>query len=91
MRRNAAALGAALSARGMALATGGTDNHLVLWDVRPLGLTGGKMEKLLEVRPALIAFPPPIFFQDEERGRGGGGQLTLGGGRRRHPSALVRA
>ena len=42
VRRNAAALGAALTARGFTLVTGGTDNHLVLWDLRPLGLTGSK-------------------------------------------------
>jgi hypothetical protein len=23
--------------------TGGTDNHLILWDLRPLGITGGKV------------------------------------------------
>jgi len=37
-----------LLARGYTLATGGSDNHLLLWDVRPQGLTGNKMEKLLE-------------------------------------------
>ena len=26
----------------------GTDNHLILWDLRPQGLTGSKMEKVLE-------------------------------------------
>jgi glycine hydroxymethyltransferase len=31
------------------LATGGTDNHLMLWDVRSLGLTGSKVEKVLEL------------------------------------------
>jgi glycine hydroxymethyltransferase len=41
---NAKALAEALTSKGYALATGGTDNHLVLWDVRPLGLTGGKIE-----------------------------------------------
>jgi glycine hydroxymethyltransferase len=46
--RNSAALGAALLNRGFTLATGGTDNHLVLWDLRPLGVTGSKLEKLLE-------------------------------------------
>ena len=33
---------------GHEVATGGTDNHLLLWDLRPKGLTGSKMEKLLE-------------------------------------------
>lgn len=46
--RNSAALGEALVKRGFTLTTGGTDNHLVLWDLRPLGLTGSKIEKLLE-------------------------------------------
>ena len=27
---------------------GGTDNHLILWDLRPHGFTGSKMEKLCE-------------------------------------------
>ena len=45
---NAAALGSALSSRGYKLVTGGTDNHLVLWDLRPLGLTGSKMEKVCD-------------------------------------------
>ncbi|MFN4352980.1 MAG: hypothetical protein ACK4F6_19460, partial [Hylemonella sp.] len=31
------------------LATGGTDNHLLLWDLRPQGLTGSKLEKLCEL------------------------------------------
>ena len=35
VRANAAALGVALSKRGYKLVTGGTDNHLVLWDLRP--------------------------------------------------------
>lgn len=37
---NAQALGAALIARGFTLCTGGTDNHLVLVDLQPQGLTG---------------------------------------------------
>jgi len=45
---NAKALGEGLQRRGHTLATGGTDNHLVLWDVRPLGLTGSKLDKVLE-------------------------------------------
>ena len=45
---NAKALGEGLQRRGHTLATGGTDNHLILWDVRPLGLTGAKVDKILE-------------------------------------------
>mmetsp|Transcript_68455 Transcript_68455/g.190339 ORF Transcript_68455/g.190339 Transcript_68455/m.190339 type:complete len:402 (+) Transcript_68455:82-1287(+) len=48
IKANAAALAASLKKRGYTLATGGTDNHLVLWNVRELGLTGSKLEKLLE-------------------------------------------
>ena len=45
---NAKALGEGLEKRGHTLATGGTDNHLLLWDVRPLGLTGAKVDMVLE-------------------------------------------
>jgi len=34
---------------GYKLATNGTDNHLILLDVRPLGLTGSKVEKVCEL------------------------------------------
>jgi glycine/serine hydroxymethyltransferase len=34
---------------GYKLQTGGTDNHLVLWDLRPLGLTGSKVEKVCDL------------------------------------------
>lgn len=34
-----------MSKRGHQLVTGGTDNHLLLLDVRPHGLTGSKLEK----------------------------------------------
>lgn len=42
---NAKALGAKLVSMGYTLATGGTDNHLVLWDLKPQGITGSKFEK----------------------------------------------
>merc|ERR1719181_1393098 len=45
---NAQALAEALKAKGHKLASDGTDNHLVLWDLRPHGLTGGKVEKVCE-------------------------------------------
>src|SRR6185295_14500602 len=35
VRANAKALGEALTGYGYKLVTGGTDNHLVLWDLRP--------------------------------------------------------
>ena len=47
---NAQALSKGLMDRGHTLATGGTDNHLMLWDVRTsFGLTGSKVEKVLEM------------------------------------------
>lgn len=46
---NAAALAEQLAIRGYSLVTGGTDNHLVLWNLRPLGITGSKFEKLAEI------------------------------------------
>ncbi|KAL3738149.1 hypothetical protein ACJRO7_019650 [Eucalyptus globulus] len=46
VKANAVALGNYLMNKGYKLVTGGTDNHLVLWDLRPLGLTGNKVEKL---------------------------------------------
>jgi glycine hydroxymethyltransferase len=45
---NAKALASALIAKGHKLASDGTDNHLVLWDLRPHGLTGGKVEKVCD-------------------------------------------
>merc|ERR1711871_880839 len=45
---NARTLAEALMAKGHKLASNGTDNHLVLWDLRPHGLTGGKVEKVCE-------------------------------------------
>merc|ERR1712137_1462891 len=46
---NARTLGETLMAKGHKLASDGTDNHLVLWDLRPHGLTGSKVEKVCEV------------------------------------------
>ncbi|PRP77226.1 serine hydroxymethyltransferase [Planoprotostelium fungivorum] len=48
IQKNARRLAEELSKLGYKLVTGGTDNHLVLWDVRPQGLTGSKLEKLYE-------------------------------------------
>jgi glycine hydroxymethyltransferase len=45
---NAQALGEVLKEGGVDLVTGGTDNHLLLVDLRPKGLTGTQAEKALE-------------------------------------------
>ena len=45
---NAQALASEMMALGHKLASDGTDNHLVLWDLRPHGLTGSKVEKVCE-------------------------------------------
>jgi glycine hydroxymethyltransferase len=41
---NAAALASGLAAEGMRVVSGGTDTHLALLDVRPLGVTGAEAE-----------------------------------------------
>jgi len=47
---NARALGNGLIKRGYKLVTGGTDNHIILWDVKSTtGLTGSKVERVLEL------------------------------------------
>lgn len=48
VKRNAVALAEGLRARGHKVVTDGTENHLVLWDVRPHDVTGSKVEKVLE-------------------------------------------
>jgi glycine hydroxymethyltransferase len=49
VRANARALGDRLMKHGYKLVTDGTDNHLVLWDLRPEGITGSKMEKVCDL------------------------------------------
>lgn len=48
VRLNSHALGEALKSKGYVLATGGTVNHLLLWDLRPTGLTGSKMQTICD-------------------------------------------
>merc|ERR1711933_605490 len=45
---NAKTLATVLTSKGYKLATDGTENHLVLWDLRPQGLTGSKLEKICD-------------------------------------------
>jgi len=60
---NAARFASVLSARGFDMVSGGTDNHLMLLDLRSKGLTGKEAEELLEkagitVNMNLIPFDP---------------------------------
>lgn len=48
VRRNAQSLARALEHNMFKIVTGGTDNHLMLVDLRNKGISGGKAEKILE-------------------------------------------
>ena len=49
VKKNAAALAAAMIDRGFTLFSGGTDNHLILVDLRPIGVTGKEAEDSLDM------------------------------------------
>lgn len=46
--KNAKTLANYLLSQGCRLVSGGTVNHLLLWDVKPLGINGAQLEKVLE-------------------------------------------
>jgi glycine hydroxymethyltransferase len=48
IRRNARALADSLAAQGFRLISGGTDNHLMLLDLTPLGMTGVQAQNALD-------------------------------------------
>ncbi len=48
VKANAKALAEYLVGKGYKLATDGTENHLMLWDLRPLGINGNKMERVFD-------------------------------------------
>lgn len=62
---NARALSETLSEGGMGLMSGGTDCHVVLCDLRPLGVTGKAVEAALE-RAGLIGNKNAIPFDPEK-------------------------
>ena len=68
---NAKALAAALAARGYRIVSGGTDNHLMLVDLRPNGLNGKVASDTLD-RAAITVNKNGIPFDTEK--------ITLGGG-----------
>ena len=47
--RNAKAMAKALLEKGYTLVSGGTDNHLLLVDLRPKGLDGARAEQVIQV------------------------------------------
>lgn len=46
--KNCKHLADCLQQKGYKIATGGTDTHLILWDLRPLKITGGKMSTVCD-------------------------------------------
>ncbi len=48
IKKNAAALAAAMIDRGFTIFSGGTDNHLILVDLRPIGVSGKDAEDRLD-------------------------------------------
>ncbi|KAJ1661617.1 glycine hydroxymethyltransferase shm1, partial [Coemansia sp. RSA 25] len=49
VRANTQALAKKLTSYNYRLSSGGSENHLVLWDLKPQGLTGSKIEKVCEL------------------------------------------
>ncbi|MEX2446922.1 MAG: serine hydroxymethyltransferase [Dehalococcoidia bacterium] len=68
---NARTLAAALSDAGLTLISGGTDNHLLLIDVRPLGLNGVQAADALEA-VGIVVNSTPIPFDTLPPREGGG-------------------
>lgn len=81
VKRNAQALAAALVRRNCRLVTGGTDNHMILWDLRNLGLTGKNFEKVCEL--CHITLNKVMVFDDN-------GSITPGGVRIGTPAMTSR-
>ena len=48
VRKNASTLADSLVEAGYTVSSGGTTNHLLLWDLRPTGVTGNQMEKICD-------------------------------------------
>ncbi|KAK6945626.1 Serine hydroxymethyltransferase-like domain [Dillenia turbinata] len=81
VKKNAQALASALLRRNCRLVTGGTDNHLLLWDLRNLGLTGKLFEKVCEM--CHITLNKVAIFDDN-------GTITPGGVRIGTPAMTSR-
>jgi glycine hydroxymethyltransferase len=69
--KNAKAMAAAFQAKGYNLLSGGTDNHLFVLDVRPLGLNGTKASRMLDAVHITIS-KSTLPFDTEKIMHGGG-------------------
>lgn len=49
VKRNAYVLAEFLISKNYTLITGGTDNHLILWDLRPLNISGNEMQHICDL------------------------------------------
>ncbi|KAF8030385.1 hypothetical protein BT93_E2734 [Corymbia citriodora subsp. variegata] len=81
VKKNAQALASALLRRKCRLVTGGTDNHLLVWDLTPLGLSGKNYEKVCEM--CHISVNKAAIF-------GENGAISLGGARIGTPAMTSR-
>ncbi|MBV9492225.1 MAG: serine hydroxymethyltransferase, partial [Verrucomicrobia bacterium] len=68
---NAKALAASLARKGYRLVSGGTDNHLMLVDLRPKGLTGKEAQETLD-QAGITVNKNSIPFDTESVFKGGG-------------------
>jgi len=73
VKKNAKTIAEELIKLGYQIQSGGTDNHLVLWNVRNCGLTGSKVEKLFEY--ASISVNKNSIFGDTSAAVPGGIRL----------------
>jgi glycine hydroxymethyltransferase len=69
--KNAQALVAAFQKRGYKVLSGGTDNHLFVLDIRPLGLNGTKASRMLDAAHITIS-KSTLPFDTEKIMHGGG-------------------
>ncbi|KDP32731.1 hypothetical protein JCGZ_12023 [Jatropha curcas] len=81
VKKNSQALASALLRRKCRLVTGGTDNHLLLWDLTTLGLAGKNYEKVCEM--CHITLNKSAIFGDN-------GAICLGGVRIGTPAMTSR-